>query len=77
MKVKRFLILVKNNPVLRYEKFEFNLIYCFCDNKFLIKFNMQISVCWMCIRFWSKTFKLFLYKFQDMHNNLKYGFHDK
>ena len=38
---------------------------------------MQISRCSIRIRFLSKTFKIFLYKFQDMYNNFKYGFHDK
>ena len=31
----------------------------------------------MRIRFWSKTLKNFLYKFQDMYNNFKDGFNDK
>ena len=38
---------------------------------------MQVSKRPMHIRFWSKTFKIFLYKFQGMNNNFKYEFHDK
>ena len=35
---------------------------------------MQISKCCMRTRYCSKTFNIFLLKFQDMYNTLKYEF---
>ena len=57
-------------------KFQINWSISFRD-MFLINFNMQISTCSMPIRFRSKSFNIFMYKFQGMYNNFKYGFHSK
>ena len=54
----------------KHTKFQFNWLISFRDINFLINFNMKISKCSICFRFWSKTFINFLYTFQDMYNNL-------
>ena len=58
-------------------KFQISLSISLRENNALFNFNMQISKCSIHIKFWSKTLKNFLYKFQNMYNNFKYEFHDK
>ena len=38
---------------------------------------LTVILCSMQIRFSNKVFKIFLKRFLDMYNNLKYGFHEK
>ena len=61
----------------KHRKFQFNWSISFRDINIIININMQILEYSMRIRFWSKTFNIFLYTLQDVYNNFKYGFHDK
>ena len=67
------------NFMIFYEAQNFNLIGQLVSEIWIFKLILicKLQKVPMCIRFWSKTFNIFLYKFKGMYNNFKYGFHNK